>query len=124
MAVPIKLYQAEGNVYSISDFVARNISLLGVTNCEALQIDSEEAVRLLQRSGAFFDIIFFDPPYYKDLAKKTLQTLSHYDILAPNGLVISQCFKQESLPEREGDLILFKKASYGDTILAFYKKGA
>jgi len=58
------------------------------------------------------------------LAKKTLQILGVYDILAPNGFIIIQHFKKDILPESVGDLRLFRQARYGDTVLSFYKKCA
>jgi 16S rRNA G966 N2-methylase RsmD len=58
------------------------------------------------------------------LTKKTLQMLGAYDILAPNGLVVIEHFKRDSLPEAEGDLILLRQSRYGDTVLSFYKKRA
>ncbi len=55
-------------------------------------------------------------------AKKTLQTLAAYDILAPYGLVVVQHFKKENLPDTLGVLSLFKQNRYGDTALSFYRK--
>ena len=55
-------------------------------------------------------------------AKKTLQMLGAYDILAPNGFLIAQHFKKDNLPEHLGDLVLFKQNRYGDTLLSFYRK--
>lgn len=56
------------------------------------------------------------------LAKKTLQMLGPYDILAPNGFLVVQHFKKDDLPEALGDLRLLKRSSYGDTVLSFYRK--
>ncbi len=56
------------------------------------------------------------------LSKKTLKSLSHYDIVSPNGLIICQHFKKDILPEAIDNLRLIKQARYGDTILSFYKK--
>lgn len=56
------------------------------------------------------------------LAKKTLQALGLYDILADTGLVIVQHFKKENLPEHLGVLHLIKQSTYGDTVLSFYKR--
>jgi len=56
------------------------------------------------------------------LAKKTLQALGLYDILADTGLVIVQHFKKENLPEHLGVLTLIKQSTYGDTVLSFYKR--
>jgi 16S rRNA (guanine966-N2)-methyltransferase len=56
------------------------------------------------------------------LSKKTLQMLAAYDILAPDGFIITQHFKKDNLPESLGELILEKRNRYGDTYLSFYKK--
>jgi 16S rRNA G966 N2-methylase RsmD len=84
--------------------------------------EAQEAVKLLQRGKRRFDIIFLDPPYYRELSKKTLQMLDTYDILAPCGFIIVQHFKKDSLPDKLGVLNLFRQSKYGDTILSFYKK--
>jgi 16S rRNA (guanine(966)-N(2))-methyltransferase RsmD len=57
------------------------------------------------------------------VGKKALQSLSHYDILAPNGFIVLQHCKKDILPEALGDLILFRQYRYGATILSVYAKG-
>jgi len=101
-----------------------NLSLMLHTKYYILPLDALVAIKRLADDNRRFDIIFFDPPYRKDegsLAKKTLQTLSAYDILAPAGLIIGQHPKKESLPEQLGVLSLLKLATYGNTSLSFYK---
>ena len=100
----------------------KNIESLKVKACSIYPQEASAAIIALQRQGRKFDIIFLDPPYYKDMAKKTLQTLSAYDILAPNGLVVVQHFKKENLPETLGVFILFKQNIYGESMLTFYRK--
>lgn len=94
-----------------------------------IQLDANEAIKQLSKQKKSFDIIFLDPPYSKgdaeeSLTKKTLQTLSAYDILPPTGLTIVQYSKQENLPERLGVLNLLKLSVYGETKLSFYQKEA
>jgi 16S rRNA G966 N2-methylase RsmD len=55
-------------------------------------------------------------------AKKTLQTLSAYDILAPNGFIMVQHFKKDTLPDALGVFSLIRRYKYGSTILSLYKK--
>ncbi len=101
-----------------------NLSLMLHTKYYILPLDALAAIKRLADDNRRFDIIFFDPPYRKDegsLAKKTLQTLSAYDILSPAGLIIGQHPKKESLPEQVGVLSLLKLATYGNTSLSFYK---
>ena len=127
--------------------IKKNIELLKVRACELLPKDTDTAIKMLHENGRSFDIIFLDPPYYKGkasrrysfkragahsgsmggnedepLTKKTLQTLSVYDILNKNGFIIVQHFKKDNLPDALGDLTLFRQSRYGDTVLSFYRK--
>jgi len=119
--------------------IKKNIESLKLKACDVYPKEAEQAIKALSDSDKKFDIIFMDPPYYKNkvsrlrwglaatsnydsLAKKTLQTLSAYDILAPNGFIIVQHFKKDSLPDTLGVLTLFKQHKYGDTLLSFYRK--
>lgn len=99
-----------------------NLSVLASGAYRLLPMDSSLAIRELARRRSRFDIIFLDPPYYQDIAKKTLQMLGAYDILAPNGFIVVQHFKKENLPAELGDLTLFKQSRYADTALSFYRK--
>lgn len=102
--------------------IRKNIDSLKETACVVYPVQADRAIQDFCRQARRFDVIFFDPPYYKGLAKKTLQTLAACDILAPTGLVVIQHFKKDDLPAAAGDLALFKQKSYGDTTLSLYKK--
>ena len=124
-----------------------NFTYLLPTTYYLLPLDVFIAIKKLSKDKRQFDIIFLDPPYYpessyskqrllgipkryrssrcirdKGMSKKTLQTLSLYDILSPNGFIIVQHFKKDNLPDSLGDLRLFRQSVYGDTLLSFYKK--
>ena len=68
-----------------------------------------------------FDIIFSDPPYGRDLAKKTLKTLGAYDILSANSLIIVQHDKREILPDCEGRIFRIREKKYGDSLLSIFQ---
>ncbi len=117
--------------------IEKNIEALGLKNCHILPYEAAKVIERLSGTKKKFDIIFLDPPYYKDLAtpnpigrvgvplsaaKKILQSLNSCDILALHGLIVVQHFKKDDLPEATGSLILCKQAKYGDTALSFYKK--
>ncbi len=122
-----------------------NTSYILHTKYYILPREVERALICLSREKRRFDVIFLDPPYYKPkvprpeakipgdsgstavmnskpLSKKTLQTLDAYDILSPNGLIVTQHFKKESPPAELRILSLFRQSRYGDTLLSFYKK--
>jgi 16S rRNA (guanine966-N2)-methyltransferase len=102
--------------------IKRNIETLKAANCSTFIADASLAIKGLHKKGKKFDIIFFDPPYYGESSKKTLQILGVYDILSGDGLVVAQHFKKDNLPESAGDLNLFRQSVYGDTVLSFYRK--
>lgn len=102
--------------------IGKNAQSLVVADCNLMPFEAEAAVKTLFRAGRKFDIIFLDPPYYKELAKKTLQILEAYDILAPNGFVVVQHFKRDQLPKSCNNLFLIKESRYGDTVLSFYRR--
>lgn len=99
-----------------------NLSLLGLNSTSVLQGDASRVVENLSLKRKVFDLIFLDPPYYKDIAKKTLQILDAYDILGARGFIVVQHFKKDILPENTEKLVLFRQVKYGDTILSFYNK--
>ena len=104
------------------DVIKKNIELLKATACSLYYLDAEKAVKVIAASKRSFDIIFFDPPYLRDMAKKILQTLEGYDILAPNGLIVVQHSKVEVLPKESQRFDLIKEAKYGDTWLSIFRK--
>ena len=100
--------------------IKKNIELLKASSCNLYYLEAQKAVKLLAQNKKSFDIIFFDPPYHKDMSKKILQTLEGYDILAPNGLIIVQHSKTELLPKNSLRFSLIKEAKYGDTWLSIF----
>ena len=132
--------------------IEKNIEALKLKNCRLYQKDAQEAIKAFKRGGRTFDLIFLDPPYHSSpstpnpkgwigvplsaatpnpigwvgvppsAAKKTLQTLDAYDILAPYGLLVIQHFKKDELPEEACRLKLIKESRYGDTLLTIYRK--
>jgi len=101
--------------------IKRNIALLKASSCNLYYLEAEKAIKLLARDKKRFDIIFFDPPYHEDMAKKILQTLEGYDILSPDGLIIAQHPKTELLLENSLKFNLIKEAKYGDTWLSIFR---
>jgi len=98
-----------------------NLAKARLTNYAIKPIDAFAALEQFSKEKKSFDIIFLDPPYYQELAKKILLSLSAYDILKPSGLVIIQHFKKDVIPEITGSLKIFKQKIYGDTVVSFYQ---
>ena len=69
-------------------------------------------------------LIFLDPPYRQDLAKKTVELITEKldEWLAPQGLIAAQAAKHESLPQKFGGLEQYRCEPYGVTQIAFYRR--
>ncbi|MFC1703573.1 16S rRNA (guanine(966)-N(2))-methyltransferase RsmD [Candidatus Omnitrophota bacterium] len=103
-------------------FLKENLTGLGVDSFNLSARDVFSAIALLAKERKAFDVVFLDPPYYQDLAKKTLQQLVTYDIVKPYGFVVVQHFKNDSLEDSYGELSLYTRRRYGTTTLSFYRK--
>ncbi len=99
-----------------------NASCMLDTKYLVLPVDAGEAIKRFFKDGRRFDIVFLDPPYCRDMLKKTLQTIDAYDILTPIGLAIVQHSRRETLPENLGVLSLLRQKKYADTFLSIYSK--
>ena len=116
-------------------FVENNSRCLAVieSNIESLKIPESRYAILrssaymvlskLEKDGEKFDLVFVDPPYHKDMAKKCLLYIDYYDILSPIGLVVVEHFRTDSLEEELNNLIPHKERKYGDTIITIFKRG-
>lgn len=80
-----------------------------------------EVVRILRRLISPYDIIFLDPPYQnqKGLIEPTLKELLDRNLIKKDGLIIAEHHCREKI-EVEG-LTLFRKSSYGESQLSFYR---
>ena len=105
------------------DTIKRNIEQLEVKNSmvRAVKSDAIKALKKLESEGEKFDIIFLDPPYYKDIAKNCLINIIRYDILASIHRIIAEHHKKDDLSNLDGILALDERIS-GDTIISIYEK--
>lgn len=113
----------DNNIRSILA-LKRNIKIFNIAQY-SIDIYTKEVIKFLkafEKQALEPDIIFLDPPYYRDIAKNTLLELSKCDILTKHALVIVEAFKKDILSERIGNLEKFRSCKYGDTKLEFYRK--
>ncbi len=77
-----------------------------------------------EKNGEKFDLVFIDPPYHKDMARKCLIHLDDYDILSALSLIVVEHFKNDSLEADLGSLQPEKERRYGDTVISVFKKAS
>lgn len=98
------------------------LSLNSNRNIEVFKQDAFYFIRKLSKRTLKFDLIFLDPPYYKDMAKKCLHILSGYDILHSDCLIIVEYESQDKLPQLIGRLRLLRNFNFGQTSVSIYQK--
>ena len=107
--------------------VRENLKTLELEAATLIQSDALQAIRRLERrEESPFDFVFLDPPYGRDLARKSLNALGQCAIVASSGFVIVEHDKRDSLayevPGEKSRLILQRQERYGDTALTIYQK--
>ena len=85
------------------------------------QGDAFALIKAFHAQGKRFDLVFVDPPYSRELAKKALKTLCAYDIVKPNSLVIFQHEKHEALPQAQGRFSIIRVKKFGTSLLTIYR---
>ena len=92
------------------------------SNYDIIRGNALSVLARLARQGERFDLIFADPPYHRELAKKCLINIDSCDILSPIALVVIESFKKDPIPEELKTLKLEKERVYGDTVITIFRK--
>jgi len=107
-----------------ADVIRENCRLLGIEmgdKVRLLHADALATVKALGAKGERFDIVFFDPPFGRRLAKKTLKVINDNDILHAQSFVVAQYDKDEKL-EIPADLSIVLNRRYGASHLTILQK--
>ncbi|MEO0226082.1 MAG: RsmD family RNA methyltransferase, partial [candidate division WOR-3 bacterium] len=82
-----------------------------------IKSDVFRAVKKLPQQ--YFDIIFLDPPYQKNLLNRAI--ISILDLLTKSGIIVVEHHKREAMIVPSG-YYLFKEKRYGDSLVGFLKR--
>ena len=103
------------------EVVRENAAALGVLpQCRIFSRDVFSLLPQLRKESLVFPVIFADPPYGRELAKKCLLEICKYDILLPPAIVIIEHHKADEMPSQSLPLTLWQHKHYGDTFVSFY----
>jgi 16S rRNA (guanine966-N2)-methyltransferase len=109
-----------------AELIRDNIRLLNIDHLsrdltiEVLHLDAFAGIKVLAEQGRQFDVIFIDPPYQREYAKKALKTLNAHVIVHPNSTLIIQHDKREILPEDAGRFRVYRQNKYGKSHFSIY----
>lgn len=104
------------------DAIKKNLNACGFdSNYETISVSVEKGLKLLGKKKEKFNIIFADPPYEKNLIKRTLCLLGEGYLISEGGIVVIQHSLREELEGEAGNFILTDQKRYGDTVISFVK---
>ncbi len=101
--------------------IHENLAISGLSGGKVYGTKVATALKVIHKHGEKFDHIYIDPPYDTEEVLITLNNISSFDILAPQGLVIAEHRIQKVLPAAVGRLQRVDERTYGQTVLSFYK---
>ena len=97
-----------------------NLSRMGLA--AMAKVVKADALRFLRKGPERerYQVVFADPPYEKDLARKCLLELAERGWVASGGMVVMEHSKREEMEEKIGSLVLESRRRYGDTLVSLY----
>lgn len=103
------------------DLIVENLGSLGITyGFEIYKRDGIKGIGTLGRKGVLFDLIFIDPPYFRGLGEKSLNTIAESGILKTDGITVLKHHRKENASRVVQGLARTRVCDYGDTLLSFY----
>ena len=105
----------------IVEVLRENLVLAGFQDrAEVYALDVIKALKIIDKAGGKFDIVFIGAPYGNPVLETTLRAISESKIVDAGGVVIAEHSSRDEVPDSFGNLKKFRDARYGDTILSFY----
>ena len=104
------------------NIVKSNIKKARVENeSTILNLDFKSAINSLSSKNKQFDVIFMDPPYYKNMFSDALSAVDNNNLLKEDGIIVVEHDTVDKFPDNMGRLYKSREKKYGNTTLTFYK---
>ena len=104
------------------NIVKSNIKKARVENESiVLNLDFKSAISSLALKKEKFDVIFMDPPYYKNMFSDALLAVDEKELLKEDGIIVVEHDTVDKFPDNMGRLYKSREKKYGTTTITFYK---
>ena len=101
------------------DVIRKNIDALDYGDrAQLIKTSDQAALRLLEKKGQVFDLVFLDPPYRMDAAQ-TVERLLQSGLMEKDGLIVVE-HARETPPRTPENAEVKDHREYGITGLTFY----
>lgn len=82
--------------------------------------DYLHSLKIFKYKARKFDIIFLDPPYYKNISKNVLHEIEKSNILKKNSIVVVQHKNNETVQAQYQKMSFLKEKRYGKTKISLF----
>jgi 16S rRNA (guanine(966)-N(2))-methyltransferase RsmD len=104
------------------ELIKKNLAGTSVISSAVILIsDFVSALKNLGNKNEKFDIIFLDPPYYNEFTEKAIEAVVANNLLADDGIIVSEQASDSPLFEIIG-LDIYDVRKYKTTKFVFYRK--
>lgn len=100
------------------DLARGNAEMLGAEGCCKFLVGDASKVHLSHGDG--FDLLFFDPPYHKDLIIPALRHCEVQGVIADNAICVLESERGADIHVPDGFELLRDK-EYGDTVIRYVR---
>ncbi len=99
----------------------RNIAMCKAEDKSVLMAgDFERSLIKLGEKGEKVDVFFIDPPYKEGLYEKVFQLIKEYELLAEDGIIVTEHNSRDKFPEELEGFSLLKDKVYGTIGVTIY----
>ncbi|MFF2482699.1 16S rRNA (guanine(966)-N(2))-methyltransferase RsmD [Paenibacillus sp. NPDC058071] len=103
------------------DIIRHNTNAVGMGGAaEIYRNDADRAIKLLEKRGIAFSLVFLDPPYRMKEMDSLLVDLAQRSMLEDGAIVVVEHDADHEYPDEIERFELMRKAKYGDTAVTIY----
>ncbi|RSK26918.1 16S rRNA (guanine(966)-N(2))-methyltransferase RsmD [Bacillus sp. HMF5848] len=102
--------------------IKENVHALSLNDqVEIYRNDARRALKAITKRDIKFDGVFLDPPYKMNVLSMLIETIDKHELLNNNGFILAEHGDETVLPEKIGELSVWKQELYGGTKITIYK---
>lgn len=104
------------------DTIKANLAATGFTSqAEVFRNDAARALKVLERRGYRFHLVFLDPPYRMKNGDALMTELRHKGLLHDDALIVLEYESSYTYPETLEGFQHLRSARYGETAVSIYR---
>ncbi|GGG81176.1 16S rRNA (guanine(966)-N(2))-methyltransferase RsmD [Paenibacillus radicis (ex Gao et al. 2016)] len=104
------------------DIIRHNTEIAGMGSAaEIYRNDAERAIKLLEKRGIVFKLVFLDPPYRMIQMDELMTDLAQRSMLEEEAIIVVEHDAAHLYPEHIKQFEQLKQSKYGDTAVTIYR---